>query len=111
MMSGLVMGITVRGPAPIAGATARRRLRLFVEGDSGGTPSEPSYRYRLEERGTSQDTGLPGPTIVLRKSEPVSITVVNRLPEATAVHWHGIELDSYMDGVAGFQGTRAGSRR
>jgi FtsP/CotA-like multicopper oxidase with cupredoxin domain len=30
--------------------------------------------------------------------------VVNRLPEATAVHWHGIELDSYMDGVAGFSG-------
>jgi FtsP/CotA-like multicopper oxidase with cupredoxin domain len=34
----------------------------------------------------------------------VSITVVNQLPEATAVHWHGIELDSYYDGVAGFAG-------
>jgi FtsP/CotA-like multicopper oxidase with cupredoxin domain len=29
---------------------------------------------------------------------------VNRLPEATAVHWHGIELESYFDGVAGFSG-------
>jgi FtsP/CotA-like multicopper oxidase with cupredoxin domain len=34
----------------------------------------------------------------------VSITVVNELREETAVHWHGIELDSYYDGVAGFAG-------
>jgi FtsP/CotA-like multicopper oxidase with cupredoxin domain len=31
--------------------------------------------------------------------------VVNRTPEPTAIHWHGIELDSYFDGVAGFSGT------
>jgi manganese oxidase len=30
---------------------------------------------------------------------------VNELPEATAVHWHGIELESYYDGVAGFAGS------
>jgi FtsP/CotA-like multicopper oxidase with cupredoxin domain len=41
---------------------------------------------------------------VLTRGEPVSITVVNRLPEPTAVHWHGIELESYFDGVAGFGG-------
>jgi FtsP/CotA-like multicopper oxidase with cupredoxin domain len=35
----------------------------------------------------------------------VSITVKNELREATAVHWHGIELDSYFDGVAGFSGS------
>ncbi|HEU4878947.1 MAG TPA: multicopper oxidase domain-containing protein, partial [Gemmatimonadaceae bacterium] len=40
--------------------------------------------------------------------EPVAITVVNTLSEATAVHWHGIELESYFDGVAGFSGN--GSR-
>jgi manganese oxidase len=34
----------------------------------------------------------------------VRITVVNRLPEPTAVHWHGIELESYYDGVPGFSG-------
>jgi FtsP/CotA-like multicopper oxidase with cupredoxin domain len=36
--------------------------------------------------------------------EPVAITLRNQLPEATAVHWHGIELDSYYDGVPGFSG-------
>jgi manganese oxidase len=47
---------------------------------------------------------LPGPSIVLRRGEPVSIAVVNQLGEATSVHWHGIELDSYYDGVAGYGG-------
>ncbi len=42
--------------------------------------------------------------ILLKRGEPVSITVQNQLSEPTAVHWHGIELESYYDGVAGFAG-------
>jgi FtsP/CotA-like multicopper oxidase with cupredoxin domain len=30
---------------------------------------------------------------------------VNRLREAAAIHWHGIELESFSDGVAGWSGT------
>ena len=30
---------------------------------------------------------------------------MNRLPEPLTVHWHGIELESYFDGVAGVSGT------
>jgi FtsP/CotA-like multicopper oxidase with cupredoxin domain len=41
---------------------------------------------------------------VLRRDQTVEITLVNRLPEATAIHWHGIELDSYYDGVHGWSG-------
>jgi FtsP/CotA-like multicopper oxidase with cupredoxin domain len=33
--------------------------------------------------------------------------VVNHLSEATAVHWHGLELESYSDGVAGWSGDGA----
>lgn len=44
------------------------------------------------------------PTIELRRGEPVSIMVVNTTREATAVHWHGMELESYYDGAAGFGG-------
>lgn len=42
---------------------------------------------------------------MLRRGEPVRITIVNRLVEATAVHWHGIELESFPDGVPGWSGT------
>ena len=108
MMGGLVMGIEVRGQdrtVYAAGDGARRRLRLVAMPDSGGTTAEPFYRYALSGDGIgAMPSAPPGPTIVLKRGEPVSITVVNRLPEATAVHWHGIELDSYFDGVPGFSG-------
>ena len=109
MMGGLVMGVEVRpnGPAPAVIEGPRRALRLLARVDSGGTPNEQSYGYVLQDGARMSKTTsplLPGPTIVLKKGEPVSITVVNELPEETAVHWHGIELESYFDGVAGFSG-------
>ena len=110
MMGGLVMGVEVHPNGPVATTPndgPRRRLRLIARVDSGGTDDEPAYGYVLQDGKTttpSHGPFLPGPTIVLKRGEPVSITVVNELPEATAVHWHGIELESYFDGVAGFSG-------
>ena len=112
MMGGLVLGIEVLPGTAKAAApndAPRRRLRLLVRVDSGGTEAEPSYGYVLEDGKTTSPTGaplLPGPTIRLRRGEPVSITVVNELPEATTVHWHGMELESYYDGVADYSGAR-----
>ena len=45
---------------------------------------------------------------MLTRGEPTDITVINRLPEPTAVHWHGLELESWSDGVAAWSG--AGTR-
>ena len=113
MMGGLVMGVEVL-PKPssasseITTAVARRRLRLVARIDSGSTDDEPAYGYVLEEGRTRMPVRsplLPGPTILLTRGEPVSIMVVNELPEPTAVHWHGIELESYYDGVADFAGS------
>jgi FtsP/CotA-like multicopper oxidase with cupredoxin domain len=110
MMAGPVMGITVTGvSAERAAPTSdkRRRLRLVARVDTGGTDDEPAFGYTLENGETPTSPPmpyLPGPTIVLKRGEPVSITVENQLPEPTSVHWHGIELESYYDGVAGFAG-------
>ena len=49
-------------------------------------------------------TGLTGPVIVLTQNQPMEIAVVNTLKTATAIHWHGIELESYYDGVPGWSG-------
>ncbi|MBI1991962.1 MAG: copper oxidase, partial [Candidatus Omnitrophica bacterium] len=43
----------------------------------------------------------PGPTIEAVEGDRVRIYVTNKLPEMTAVHWHGVLLPSGMDGVAG----------
>jgi FtsP/CotA-like multicopper oxidase with cupredoxin domain len=105
-MGGLVVGVRVRpGPRPpvvAVAARAERAIRIVARVDSGGTGASPLYRYAPDDsvRGAS-------PPIVLTRGEPARIRVVNRLPEPTAVHWHGIELESYFDGVAGFSGDGA----
>lgn len=43
----------------------------------------------------------PGPTIEAVEGDRVRILVTNKLPEPTAVHWHGVLLPSGMDGVQG----------
>jgi FtsP/CotA-like multicopper oxidase with cupredoxin domain len=110
MMGGLVMGIEARGreaQPPADPRRAERRLRLVAQVDSGGTEANPSYGYVLHDGASASSERaplLPSPTIMVERGRPVSITVVNRLPEPTAVHWHGIELESYFDGVADFSG-------
>ena len=47
---------------------------------------------------------VPGPTLELTRGKRVAITIVNQSQERAAVHWHGIELESYPDGVPGWSG-------
>jgi FtsP/CotA-like multicopper oxidase with cupredoxin domain len=103
-MAGMLMGVTVLGrnekPAAEHDANDRlpRKLTLVMQ-DSGFVLGEGAMPP------PSSPVNVPGPPIVLRRSEPVEITLVNRLSEATAIHWHGIELDSFYDGVHGWSGT------
>jgi len=48
----------------------------------------------------SEDKSV-GPPIVVTRGEPTEITVVNHLDAPTTIHWHGLELDAYYDGVIG----------
>jgi FtsP/CotA-like multicopper oxidase with cupredoxin domain len=60
----------------------------------GGSPEEPDARAFT----------IPGPTLVLRRGEPVAVTIINQSHDKAAVHWHGIAVESYTDGVPGFSG-------
>jgi len=42
---------------------------------------------------------MPGPTIEVTEGDHVRILFRNKLPEATTVHWHGLEVPIEMDGV------------
>jgi manganese oxidase len=44
---------------------------------------------------------VPGPMIRVTEGDQVRIVVKNGLPEATTVHWHGVEVPNAMDGVPG----------
>jgi FtsP/CotA-like multicopper oxidase with cupredoxin domain len=45
------------------------------------------------------DGSVPGPEIRLRQGERLRITVENRLPQDTTVHWHGLRIPNAMDGA------------
>ena len=115
-MAGLVLGIHIRAdskPRPSVDRQStrrRRRLRLIAEYVSRHYGPDRGLGFRLEDEGTARaDTAKsPGPVIVLERAQPAQITVVNRLAEPTSVHWHGLNVASYFDGVPGWAGGPAG---
>jgi FtsP/CotA-like multicopper oxidase with cupredoxin domain len=50
-------------------------------------------------RGWGYNGNIPGPTIKVYPGDYVNIRVYNRLPEATSIHWHGLDIPNIMDGV------------
>jgi FtsP/CotA-like multicopper oxidase with cupredoxin domain len=128
MMAGLVLGVRVHpavatpahrqssasdpappasDSAPHASASPPQVYRLVVRPVPSAPDSAHLMRYALEEAGDGapDSLGIPGPLLTLERGRPVRITIVNRLDQPTSVHWHGIELESYPDGVPGWSGT------
>ena len=109
-MSGLVMGIHVRprpNDSPRTAEPPRRSLRLFITQRAGVYGDRSGYAFVLQEgdhEPSPDSLRLPGSTITLVRGEPAAITVINRAREPVSVHWHGIELDSYFDGVGHWSG-------
>ena len=42
---------------------------------------------------------VPGPQIRVREGDRVRVNLTNKLPESTAIHFHGLELPNDQDGV------------
>jgi FtsP/CotA-like multicopper oxidase with cupredoxin domain len=105
-MGGLVLGINVvpgasTEPIHTKPQADARKLRLLVQSRPPTAMLPAGVGYRLLE-GDGEPAGappVPGTPLVLTRGQPVEITVVNQLAATTAVHWHGIELESYYDGV------------
>ena len=105
-MTGLVMGITVvpynGKPVVHKPPKAERKLQLFIAKDK---VNPKRFTYSVFESGHAPETsGGPGPTLVLTRNQTVAIHITNQIDESTSVHWHGIELESYYDGVPGWGG-------
>ena len=119
-MSGLVVAITVvprrGGEVTAAGGRAQsansiQRVRVLAQERAGFYGDKEGLGYVMAEGSVppmSDSIRIPGVPIVLTRGVPAEVTVVNRMRNATTVHWHGIELESFYDGVAGWSG--AGNR-
>ena len=112
-MSGLVLGIRVRPTSGYAEEERREpeRLRLFIQEGAKRGRAQRALGFVLQQGPApprSDSIVIPGSPIILTRGRPADIVVINRLTEPSAIHWHGIELESYSDGVAGWSG--AGDR-
>jgi len=107
-MRGLVLGITVapRSGTRPAARLGTKTLRLEIREDSARADGARRMRYVLGAGGgQSAPWRAGGPLLLLQRGQPTDVNIVNHLAENTAVHWHGIELESWSDGVAGWSGT------
>jgi manganese oxidase len=64
-------------------------------------PVEREFAPGMTARLWGYNGQSPGPTIEVVEGDRVRIFVTNKLPEHTAVHWHGQRLPNGMDGVGG----------
>ena len=112
-MRGMVLAVSVapgrstaRRPAHVAGA---REIRLIAQA------APKRFRNLFDEMAFVEQNGntppaadsvpIPSSPLVLERGKPVRITVVNRMRAPTGVHWHGIEVPSYSDGVPDWSGS------
>ena len=109
-MRGLVIGMHVT-PAPgykepVVGD--RRTINLLIQKRPNAlVGGQTGYGFLVQTGATvpARDSiRIPGPVLELKRGEPVRIVVRNNLDEPSGVHWHGLEIESFPDGVAGFSG-------
>ena len=109
-MAGLIVGLRVlpKGNFTLASQNeSRRKLRVFVTQRERVYGDQPGYSYILQEGATPpavDSVRIPSSTITLRQGEPTEITVINKSKATATIHWHGIELESYYDGVGDWSG-------
>jgi manganese oxidase len=111
-MGGLVLGITVRAGAKTtpasAGTAAAHKLQLVISDNPAQIPLySMEVNDPLQPASPARDKrpSLLGPPIILTRGEPAEVEVKNQSSSPTAIHWHGIELESYYDGVPGWTGS------
>jgi FtsP/CotA-like multicopper oxidase with cupredoxin domain len=85
------LAATLLGPPRASAEDVDRSLALVA-----AAPDGVDAARRFAFNGTT-----PGPLIRVRRGMAVAVKLENRLPVATAVHWHGVRNNNAMDGVAG----------
>ena len=108
-MNGLVLGMRVapRSEVRLASMTPARPIRLVVRSRASVYGDYVGYSFVLggsPAEAVADSMPVPGPVLSLVRGEPVAVTIVNRSHDEAAIHWHGIELESFPDGVPNWSG-------
>lgn len=102
-MAGLVLGIEVQ-PGPTDLIERGDPSRFTLHAMEFGPDSSKTYGFTLdpEFQPDRRQDAVPGPILVMKQYQPTYVTVQNDMSIPTGVHWHGLELDSWADGVPGW---------
>ena len=113
-MAGLVLGVEVTDPRgeyvePSEPDVAVHRLFIQEAKAAAGLRSRKGFVLQRGAEPARDSVVIPGKPLVVVRGQRNRVTIVNRLSAPTSVHWHGMELESVFDGVAGYSG-RGGAR-
>ena len=96
LQSGLAVAALGGMPGKAGAAGAARQVmtaqKANVQLAPSGYPMTEIWGY---------DGKMPGSTIRVAQGSRVQRRLVNDLPQATSVHWHGMRIENAMDGVSG----------
>jgi FtsP/CotA-like multicopper oxidase with cupredoxin domain len=93
-MAGLVLGIQVKnGGTDLISKGEERNMTIFAH-----QADKNSMSMNMDGK-TPEPSFKPGPLLVLKQYQTTHITVKNRMTVPTSIHWHGLEIDSWSDGV------------
>lgn len=99
-MAGLVLGIQVP-PGPSELISKGEPVYLTLRTNEHKTDSINKYYFILGSDSQPEPTSIhrPGPLILLKQYQNANITLINNMSIPTGMHWHGLEVDSWADGV------------
>ena len=78
-------------------ASQAAEYQLEIRKETVNITGKPMQRITVNHQ-------FPAPTLTWREGEEVVVRVTNHMNEPSSVHWHGLLLPGYMDGVKGFNG-------
>ncbi|MDH3949114.1 MAG: multicopper oxidase family protein [Gammaproteobacteria bacterium] len=94
---GAIVAGSVTPKAPLfakSGGTSNSIVLTAMTGTAAllgkGQPETKVWHYNRQ---------VPGSVLRLAQGSPTSIRLVNKLPQATTLHWHGLRIANAMDGV------------
>jgi len=93
-MAGLVLGIHVKdGETDLISKGADKHINLYAT-----EASDQFKTFKFTEQNNDRSF-TPGDLLLLRQYQTTHVTVKNLMSDPTSVHWHGLEIDSWSDGV------------
>jgi FtsP/CotA-like multicopper oxidase with cupredoxin domain len=93
-MAGLVLGIKVKdGDTDLISKGPDKSFHLYA---TESNDQFKTYKFTNENKDTAF---TPGDLLLLKQYQTSHVTVTNNMATSTSVHWHGLEIDSWSDGV------------